>query len=708
MKFPQLEKVQALLDKVATHLPMSPLRARPMALTPIQAIRGVIALGFVMVVVLLSYWPAASLPIMSEGIVEQQLAEVSPTHYLLRSAYGEEGSGIYYRFGTRFIDHMVQQLAGGPDRITDFFNQTWQILIHVLCSALLFLLIFQQTGSRLLGAFLGALLFALHPSITAAVVYVSVRWNTSILVTFLIIANVYEYALRPAQKSPPRILLYIMPLPVLFLAMIAEIGVVAMACLGIWLLYRCVQRGKVEWLIHCMLPLAPVPFIYLALRRVALGTMTGSYVEGPSGMLPWLYSILSNIVYDATVLINPLQFSILTITPRSASSVLLAVFIILGVLTGLLLLRPIRRFLLENPMPTIGLTCFFLFQFKALWLIIKEPIGLAGIDRGYVYYWAVALLGLLLGNGIARIIEAAKSPVTRFITVAATIWLIISGAGLVRDSVSLWRDGGAILRHHEAQLRPILSELPEGSQIFTRNFPEMIHEPYLPWVMVYYYTQPGFMHFWGGKWFDVYSDYRNSSPPPGFDGWIFTNVDGEIQVTRVSQDAILQRFLDHQRMLPEPMPTLQPFANGLEAAQPIWKNDLEVESDEAGILQLRATGTDPWVAKPVGLRALDYGMVSFEIRFPDPSTPRGTQYSQLYYRAAGASFDEYHSIIREVEPSTDWQRVEFPLFDRANWQELEQIDSLRFDFIAERGPFEVRNVTIAPGLQEALDADVQE
>lgn len=654
------------------------------------------ALGSMLFVVLL-YWPGVSIPVLAEGIVEQQLAETSPTHYLMRSAYGEEGSGVYYRFGTRLIDHAVQQLAGGPDAITDFFNQVWQLAIHALCVGLVFLLVFQQTGNRVIPALVAALLFGAHPSITAAVLYVSVRWNTSILVVFLIMANIYQFAFRPSRASPPRLLFVALAPFVLFLAMIAEIGALAMGVLGLWLLVMCLARRDIKWGLWCLGPLAPVPLFYLLIRRISIGSVASSYVDVSYTPVERVSVYMMNLVYDATLLINPIRFSFLTAPGSPRSWLLLSALTVMVALVALFLWKPFRAALVRCPLPVIGLGLFLLFQLNALWLIPKSPISISGIDRGYVYYFPVAMFAILAGNLVAFFLVAEKSTGLRAILAAGAVAFLLAAAGAVRESVQLWRDGGHIVTENERQLRPFLEQLPEGSQIYMQGFPDALREPYMPWVLVYYFTHQHFAEKWAGKPLQVWNDSFHSSIPEGFDGWLIVNEGAEVSWKRLSSSDARRTFEAARQASEVDVPpidilrelrreTMNPILSALSMEEP-------VDSTEQAV-RFMASSHDPWAYLEPGLGSLEYGRLRLELRFPEPGQFPRNIVSQVYFRPPGHDFREFHSMSVTLSPSTQWQEVVFPLHTNPLWVSMGSIEALRLDFVDHPGTFETRNVIL--------------
>lgn len=670
--------------------PAAPLEAAPAGVEGGRTVYWAVLLLFaVSATAVLAYWPTVRLPFLTEAYVEQELARRPPTDFLLASAYGQQGYGTYYRFGTRVIDHLVWRIAGDSSTANHFV----QVLLHSGCVALLFLLVFQSTGRRVAGATFAALFLALHPSISGAVALTAVRWNLGVSIFLLALANAYQFLFsrqRATTGQPPRVSFVLLAPVVLFMATVAELGALAMGVLGLWLVIRCLQRDNPSWTVWSLGPLALVPVIYLAIRRVAIGSFFSPYVEVDRPLVERLGVYLVNLLYDTALLLNPLRVPLLAQGTESRAWALLAGLAVAGVLVWLAGYRPVRGFLRAYPLGVLGLGVFFLFQLNALWLVPRPPIAVSGIDRGYVYYLAVVFLGLLLGQGVQSMRESCPRSTRPLLAVACVAWLAAS-AHACQQAVALFRQAGALLDRHEQVLAPRLADLEPGTAVFLRGFPSAIEAPYLPRALAYYYSHTAIVNAWAGEELVVFHE-EAGAVPPGFDGWI---IDGDANPPtweRRERGDPIRAYLEHQQARDGAIPSMAPLATGITPAMGLY--GLEVLADIDGVAEFRARHADPHVALVVDIAPMDYGLLRYDLRVdPAPGVP-GRVTTQVYYSSPGSGYSESRSISAEVPADGGWHTVEFPLFLSSEWLAAPRINRLRFDWIDAQASFAVRRVIL--------------
>ena len=253
------------------------------------------------------YLPTVSLPFMSQDFVELEVASAPLAQFVTGGAYGIRGTPDYYRPGWRAMQKSLLAMSGGAPHPAVYHGV--QLALHLLCVALLFLWILQQTRSAA-GATAGALLLGVHPSIVGAVAWCSANWTVASGALFLAVCLLADPLARAKGRFTRVAVSLLCGALLLCLALVSETGAAAALTAGAWLVWRCCRvRGVVQGLAMAAPALAGGA-CYLALRFVALGNAFGetpysspedALAYGKLRMLAW------GIGYDLTLLMNPLR-----------------------------------------------------------------------------------------------------------------------------------------------------------------------------------------------------------------------------------------------------------------------------------------------------------------------------------------------------------------------------------------------------------------
>ncbi|MEQ8819312.1 MAG: hypothetical protein RLY93_03650 [Sumerlaeia bacterium] len=678
-----------------------------------------LALAGLLLLTALIYAPVIRLPFMNEAPVEQNIIQGrSPFAFFLRSAYLHEGAGLYYRFGSRVVDQAINAI--GPD--TAAWNHTAQLLMHLACAALVFLFI---RGPLVLGgaaawrrdgpALAGAAVLALHPSIAAAVAATAVRWTITATLVFLALASAFQVLLVRASDRTARqtaIASAALSPAVFFLALVAEIGALAMGVLGLWLLIESLRRVPgPRRAAALLLPLAWAPLAYLIVRRVALGTLAQPYFAEEVTVRTRLLRYLRNFVNDIQLYANPIPLGI----PGTAPVGLLAGIAasVLTVLLVLLLWRRSRAVLLGQPLPLLGVTCFCLFQLNALWLVPRPAIADSGIDRGYVYYLPVALLAILLG----RVAEALWP---RPGTPPAALWLrrglagvagllLLAAAWRTRVAVELWREGGAMMERHREQLAPLLASAPQGATLYLQDFPQELIRPYLPRVLTYYYlVHEMYLEDWaGGRDFRVLTNLNDPIPSAGGTVFLVADRDGKVVWTRFTPERAIAGWLSATQQIPDAtgLNLLSRIRPGAPSGAAFAHLEPDEPSSDDGALAFRSTSTDSWIDLPLPPETYAASHLAVELRVV-PRDPGGQSTFQVYFTSDGRPFGEDRSIARRVPADGTWHSVRVPLLENPSWAAAgPNFLRVRLDLTDREGLVELRQLQLQRDLS-AVRAEI--
>ncbi len=483
---------------------------------------------------LLLYTRLCGLPLMSQDYVEVEIATRQPWQFFVNSAYLEPC--FYYRPGWRLFDHILFRLgmSGAAETVTA--THCFSLVLFMLCSASVFGLIWSMNGRRdAWAATLGTFVFAAHPVMIAPVVWISARWALYACAVFLLAALYWELVLPHLRSKnlPCRLLLCIIgAFPVFAIPMVSETGTVGMGALGLAILCRSLAIGRAQgsrWhpFIECALILAPVPFAYFAMRLNAIGTMFGmvndiSHI--PMWQKPGLW--LLGIQQDLNILLGPFAIRWLDVeTSRETRSVI--AIALSGMAALLILASPFlwskgRRFVASFPLPALLLLVFFLFQVKALWLLVKPPLYIAGYYRGYAYVLPVCAVAMAAGLWMGTLRSRGR-------TVFSILLLIWSGAAFCHTwrAGSLWIRGGEMLRYQERELKPWLTGLPENTWIYMEGYSDWIAAPYCQQAFVWDWTHRHILQSWAGKKLKIEvstTDHPLPEPDEFFDGYILRTI----------------------------------------------------------------------------------------------------------------------------------------------------------------------------------------
>jgi len=478
-------------------------------MTPARAF--VLATGLACVaLVAAAYRSVLAMPHFAEWYIEHQVAcgqGFRPEELWLRR-------GPYYRPAGYWTNQLVCALGGREPRpVRD--HALW-LGVHLACVGLVFAVLRERCGAAAAAA--AALGFGLHPSLTPVVVY-PVPWMA--LVGLLLLLAVAVYAPIARSASPPAWTRSILGGSVVLLAaLVCEPGVCAAAAVAGGLAIEGWRRRDARWAVRAVGPAALALVSYGVLRTVAMGpSFFDSYVGPPPTWRALVWVWARNAVYEAAVWANPVR---LPFADRSADDrAILAVYgaVFLGTLAGALAFGPIRRYLADHPLPVVGLAFYVLLQMNSNWLVVKEPIGRAGIDRSYLQYLPVLLLALLAGPGLGRAAAAAGPWARAALMVAVTTWLAAAFVAQ-QNALALAEEGGRILRADQTALTPFLRTLPEGATVVPCGFPEALRAPHLPWAWIYFFSREAIFSEWAGRHILVPRPLGDHPAPPGFDGYV--------------------------------------------------------------------------------------------------------------------------------------------------------------------------------------------
>jgi hypothetical protein len=475
---------------------------------PAAAALGVACVGLVAA----SYGQALSLPHFAEWYIEHQVAcgqGFRPEELVL-------GRGPYYRPAGYWINQLVCTLGGREPR--PFRDHALWLLVHLTCVGLIFALLRGTCGT--LSASAAALGFGLHPSLTPVVVY-PVPWMALVGLLLLLAFAVYTPIVRspaPTHASWARSLAG--AALTLLVSLVCEPGACAAAALALWLLLEAWRRGDRRWGAQVAGPAVAAVALYVGLRGVAMGAaFFKAYVGPPPNMhaLVWVWA--RNAVYEAGVWVNPVHLPFADHSAEDRTILRLYVVAFLGVLGLTMGWKPLRRFLCDHPLPTLGLVLHVLLQMNSNWLVVKEPIGRAGIDRSYLQYFPLVLVALLAGPALARLAAALRPPGRGVLASAVLVWLGAAAAAQ-QDALALAAEGGRILRADRATLAPFLRTLPEGTVVVPCGFPEAVRAPYLPWAWVYFFSREAIFSEWAGHHIGVPTPLGDHPAPAGFAGFM--------------------------------------------------------------------------------------------------------------------------------------------------------------------------------------------
>jgi hypothetical protein len=641
------------------------------------------------------YAPAVCFPSFAETYVD--FGTVNAAHFSARRWL--QADGPYYRPAARWLYHVWYVACGGE--VVPWLDHAFQIALHAASVGLLFLLLLQQTASPLASAG-GALTLAFHPSITGAVVYSSVAWSAVVTFLFLIACNLYQWSLDRLPKNPPSLMVVVAPILLLFLSLVAETGALAVGIVTAWVAVMVLRRDDRRYAVRYLLPLVAVGVAYLTMRKVAVGTFISPYTAVDLALGERLQTYAANLLYDTTILVNPVRISALDVDPASKASVIRAALLCFTIVTGVMFRRRIRAFFVSQPLPTLGLLMVLLFQMMALWLVEKAPIARAGVDRGWVYHVVVALMGLMAGNAI-KAVAAGWGRTGRIVLGLGWGAYLLGAAAATCHSVQLWEQGGDILRGHRAALTPFLRGLPEGTALAMQGFPDALRVPYLPWVEVYYYSKSYILSSWARKPLRIYWDTRDSPPPDGFSGYVLENVGGNPRWHREDSRAAMRAYLDHpEKGQSLTLPLVDDSAPGRPGASLFWRG-AEARTAGPDLLQIRLLDSDPNVSLKVAIDPLAYGVLRYELRIVSLVGKSAPGTTQVYFRREGQEFDELKSMSREVPGDGAWHELRLPLFQNPRWIDNGAIDALRLDLLDRAGTVELRGLRLENDLAWARE-----
>ncbi|MCX7014508.1 MAG: hypothetical protein NTW86_18490 [Candidatus Sumerlaeota bacterium] len=653
------------------------------------------------------YGPALRIPFLAHDYVEWDVATVPAHEFLLKSAYLEKGSGVYYRPGWRAFDHFTQWLAG--HRENPKLEHVVSLGIHALGVALLFALVWQQCGFRLPGAIVGALFLALHPTFTAVPIWYGCRWAGTSVVLLLLVANLYEWVFASQRSGPPVALLLGGAVLTFCLALNAEIGALCMGIVGLWTMVLCWRKRDLRWAVACLAPLAAALFAYLIMRRIALGQLFAPYVTFLGSAAERLALYGKSLLHELAGVLNPIHLPLIGSVNQVSPALAVAMAALgIGAVAAALLWKPTREFLFSNPLPALGLAAYGAFQLNAMWLFDFPPAAIVGFERGYTFYLPVALLALLLGQGVDRLWSRWRFRGRAILTAVAMMWLLLAGR-MVVQSMQLWSKAGQILTTCQTMLTPVLQKLPEKSQVFMRGFPGKLKEPYQQWAFVFDACNHAIAGRWAHKKLGRVFNEFDGCPPCGFEGCLLEYQADRILCTRVDPQSLTQEYLRRQQA-DGPAPPwrlrLTPGPDGPGAPRLSFVR-MQVEDLGNETYRLEFTGNDTFVyVTNVRLGALDYGTLAYDIRVAQHANLPWPISTTVYFGNSADPLDEYKTVRQKLPDDGEWHEVRWPLYKTIQWVRCGEVTILRFNFLDRTGIAEVRNIRLensAPGTDASSD-----
>ncbi|CAN5301120.1 hypothetical protein BH09SUM1_BH09SUM1_10770 [soil metagenome] len=465
--------------------------------------KNLAAIFFLLIVLTTIYTPVVRFPFFSQSYIEVDMHQRPIAPYFMKGAYLEE-VGVYYRPGWRVVDCTLSNLMGGRQ-----IAGAMHLLLlgaHLLCVALLYLLVYQRTRGSTAAAFLVALILSVHPSISGTVVWVSSDWAMWTSVALLIILNAYQYVFNSPESRWAPAIACVTPVLLFFMALIAEMGVLCMGIVGLWVIWEVWRTRSRKMAFQWLVPIAPVPVLLMALRYGALKNFLKGNIYADMALIErlgrprvWMY----NFVYDLSVVLNPIHFSFFDVDVNNAYSVAvsaLAGFILVAsVIIAIIKFLPTRDWFL----PLVAVIAYALFQLNAVWLFVKPPISQSGIDRSYLYYILMIFLLLPVGSAIARFRETKGETAVWLATILIAAYSFFA-IGALRDGVRAWQAGAELMNKHRQYFEASFKDVPENSNIYMTGFPDKYTQPYLPVVFLYDQSYPSILKAWTGKSLQVH------------------------------------------------------------------------------------------------------------------------------------------------------------------------------------------------------------
>ncbi|MGF1574194.1 MAG: hypothetical protein ACFCU1_14130 [Sumerlaeia bacterium] len=656
-------------------------------------------LAGILLLTLWLYWPVLSMPLFSESYTSQELsARINPLEFFFTSAFLQYGEGVYYRPVTRALDGVLIRLTGGAPNGP--IGHGFSLALHLMASALLFAFLWQRTHHRLLASALATLWFALHPAHTAAVVFISVRWNLYSLVLFLLCVNLYQFLVLKNSRVPSWKLGCLLAVCVLPIPFVAEVGVVLSGILGLWILWECTLRKCNSTTRHLVIPLLVVPVIYLAFRFNALGGFGEEYHEAATAEISLFRRALMGSLYDLQILILPLRLELLT-SGQHVYRVWLASFAVLG---SLLLWGPFRRSVSSVALVPVGLAAFALLQSVAVWKTVRGQVSIEGIERAYVMYFPICLIAILIG---LMIIESSKSLGQKgrvsLITILSA--LLLFAVMQTRASVALWAEGGRTLNKHRQQLEPWLRDKEDELPIYARGFPEVLKAPYQPIALVYFFDIDSAFEVWSQRLHTVLWRERHGALGADFDGWLVEAQGDDVRIIRLNKTTMLQYYTQSN-----PNPSAPPFdllARLKEESQEgvAYPSGLTLDWDAEPLKIMTTSGENSLLVRQE-LQPKQYGYVELEYRLPksaaDSTASPPTPYFQLYWRNDVIPLSEENSASIPLTANGQWHTVRHALYPLNSWLEFGPTKLFRLDPLTVRGEIEIRRLQFVTGLDEEI------
>lgn len=303
-----------------------------------------------------------------------------------------------------------------------FLYHVNNLILHVLCTLLVFLLI-RKLGLSFLVAFLGALLFGIHPMRVESVVWVTERKDV-LFGAFFLLSLIFYTDYLEKKKS----LFFILSMGVFVLSLLSKIQAVALAPTLLLIDYWYNRK------INRKLILEKIPFFLLALATGLAGIwflrQQGSLDTGTSFPLVQRLFIgsYSFVVYVIKSLV-PWEMSALYPYPHKIS----AAFYLSMIPALAVVAVPIFKFKLNKTL-TFGIL-FFLFNIAFLLQVVGAGQGFLADRFTYIPYIGLFLI-------LAKTVESAMEKIPQrkpFIYSVIIVYLVLL-TGVTFNRMKVWQN----------------------------------------------------------------------------------------------------------------------------------------------------------------------------------------------------------------------------------------------------------------------------
>jgi len=377
---------------------------------------------------------------------------------IFTSAYWEPLgiTGGLYRPVT-ILSYMLEYSIAGHNPLLYHLDN---ILLHYLCTVLVFLIVSRVTG-KFAGGLIGSLLFAVHPVHAEAVAWVSGR--SDLLASFFTLAALYTFI----RTSRHRLWPFLSPLLLLVGLMSKETALVLPVLVLCYLLLfeRDARGSNLRGVVSSLFPFALVLCIYMAVRFAVLGAEfspqdTGQVLGDTKGFWRALVMIRVFLEYlRLSAFPTDMQVHYMLRPPESIISAAGLLFILIaGALTAL------SPWLARNR----PVYYFFILWFPITLLPVSNiiPIGILMSDRAmYMPSVSICAVGGLL-------VYAAGGPLREYgpraVTAYIGLLLVLSVFGMLTyERNKVWHDDYTFNTALASSYSRVIEAFPESGSYYS-------------------------------------------------------------------------------------------------------------------------------------------------------------------------------------------------------------------------------------------------